>query len=88
MIIKPSTIMRNDYKLISYYAHNNEEIILLTKHGEGDLVVMSIETFKKREEQLLLYHTVEEVEKNRQKNIGESINCEDAITGLKATFID
>lgn len=42
MIIKPSTVMRNNYKLISEYAHRGGEIIYLTKRGVGDLVVMSI----------------------------------------------
>ena len=40
MIIRPATIMRNDYNLISEYAHQSGEIVYLTKYGKGDLVVM------------------------------------------------
>ena len=50
MLIKPSTSLRNDYSAISELAHQAEEPIYITKNGEGDLVVMSIETFERREE--------------------------------------
>lgn len=88
MVIKPSTVMRNDYNQISAYAHQTGEIIYLTKRGKGDLVVMSIDTFAKREEQLRLHHTVAQAEKDRQENIGEIFDGNDVIAKLKERFIE
>lgn len=50
MLIKPSTALRNEYTTISELAHDEAEPIYITKNGEGDLVVMSIEAFEQREE--------------------------------------
>ena len=46
MVIKPSTSLRNQYNEISDYCKNTGEPVYLTKNGEGDLVVMSIDAFE------------------------------------------
>jgi prevent-host-death family protein len=52
MIIKASAALRNDYASISNMAKESGEPIYITKNGEGDLVLMSLEAFEKREQLL------------------------------------
>ena len=65
MIIKSSTALRNNYGMISDLAHDEAEPIYITKNGEGDLVVMSIEAFEQREEALKLRAKLEAAEAAR-----------------------
>ena len=52
MKIKPSTSLRNEYNDISSYCKEQDQPVYITKNGEGDLVVMSIDYYTRREEQL------------------------------------
>ena len=65
MIIKASASLRNDYTAISNMAKETKELIYITKNGEGDLVLMSIEAFERREQILQLRAKVLQAEQER-----------------------
>ncbi len=65
MIIKASAALRNDYAAISNMAKETKEPIYITRNGEGDLVLMSIEAYEKREQILELRAKVLQAEQER-----------------------
>ncbi len=44
--IRPSADLRNSYNEISEFCHKYTEPVFITKNGQGDLAVMSIETYE------------------------------------------
>ena len=54
MMIRPSTAIRNEYNDISRVCRESGEPVFITKNGEGDLVVQSIEAYNRREASLEL----------------------------------
>ena len=69
MQINPTTILRNDYPNFSTLARETAEPIYITKNGEGDLVVMSIEAFEEREK--ILTHRIQILEAEISRLSGE-----------------
>lgn len=65
MTIRPSAAIRQNYNEISNLCRATEEPVFLTKNGEGDLVVMDIETFKRREKMIKLREELLSVEEDR-----------------------
>jgi len=77
MIIKPSAALRNDYSTISSLAKETKEPIYITKNGEGDMVLMSIDAFEKREQILQLRSKVLQAEQERISG-AETLNISEA----------
>lgn len=65
MNIKPSAAIRNNYNEISKLCKESGEPVYLTKNGEGDLVVMDIEAFARRESMLRLRENLIVAEESR-----------------------
>ena len=65
MIIKASAAIRQNYNEISELCKTTKEPVYLTKNGEGDLVVMDIESFSRREKMLKLREELLAVEEER-----------------------
>ncbi|HBQ65086.1 MAG TPA: prevent-host-death protein [Clostridiales bacterium] len=58
--IKSSTDLRNNYNDISTFCHESREPVFITKNGQGDLAVMSIETYEALSGKLELYRLLDE----------------------------
>lgn len=65
MQIKPSASIRQNYNEIAAICRSTGEPVYLTKNGEGDLVVMDIEAFARREKMLKLREELLAVEEDR-----------------------
>lgn len=65
MNIRPSANIRQNYNEIANLCRSSKEPVYLTKNGEGDLVVMDIEAFTRREKMLALREELLSVEEDR-----------------------
>jgi len=65
MLIKPSATIRQNYNEIADLCRTTQEPVYLTKNGEGDIVVMDVESFTRREKMLRLREELLAVEEDR-----------------------
>ena len=65
MNIRPSAAIRQNYNEIAEMCRKTAEPVFLTKNGEGDLVVMDIETYNRREKMLKLREELLAIEEDR-----------------------
>lgn len=72
--IKSSTELRNNYNEISLFCHENREPVFITKNGQGDLAVMSIEQYELLNGRFELYRLLDEgrmaVKEGRKRPLG------------------
>jgi len=61
-IIKPSSDLRKNYNSVAEICRMQKAPVFLTKNGEGDTVLMDIETYSRWEEDLALAQRLASVE--------------------------
>lgn len=82
MNICPSAAIRQNYNRIADLCRQSSEPVYLTKNGEGDLVVMDIQSFERREKMLALREQLLAVEEDRAAGkIGCSVDELDTYLG-------
>lgn len=84
MNIKPSASIRQNYNDIATLCKKTGEPVYLTKNGEGDLVVMDVESFSRREKMLKLREELLAVEEDRAAGrMGATVDeLDDYLTGI------
>ena len=58
--IRSSTDLRNNYNDISTFCRESRETVFITKNGQGDLAVMSIDEYNHLNGRLELYKLLDE----------------------------
>lgn len=58
--IRPSSAIRNNYNEISEFCHKYNEPVFITKNGQGDLAVLSIEAYERIVGKLELFQLIAE----------------------------
>ena len=66
-VIRKSADLRNSYADISDFCHKYREPVFITRNGEGDLAIMSIETYEEITGKQKLYKLLEEGENDIKK---------------------
>lgn len=84
--IKSSTDLRNNYNDISTFCHESREPVFITKNGQGDLAVMSIETYEALIGKLELYRVLDE--SRVAVNAGRKRSLQDVMKDIKRGISD
>ena len=85
MNIRPCAAIRQNYKEIADMCRKTAEPIFLTKNGEGDLVVMDIETYNRREKMLQLREELLTAQEDRLR--GSKGHSVDEVAGMMRNAI-
>lgn len=83
MTIRSSTALRNDYGEISRLCRESGEPVFITRNGDGDLVVQSIDAYNRREAGLDLREKLLEAEEQLASGV-KPIPLEEAAEGWRA----
>jgi prevent-host-death family protein len=74
-IIKPSSELRKNYNNIADICRTGKVPVFLTRNGQGDTVLMDIETYSRREQELEQRERLLAAEQDRMAGIkGHSID--------------
>lgn len=56
--ILSSTMLRNEYNSVSSFCHLENKPVFITRNGQGDLAVMSMELYEEMIEKIELYEKI------------------------------
>ena len=79
MIIKPSASIRNNYRKVADYCIETGQPVFLTNNGEGELVVMSIQSWEEECRRIRVEETLLRIE-------ADEINGKSRYTAIDEVF--
>ncbi|MGL4485234.1 MAG: type II toxin-antitoxin system Phd/YefM family antitoxin [Anaerovoracaceae bacterium] len=81
MQIKSSTALRNDYNTLAKLAKQTAAPVFITRNGEDDTVLISIDAYEKREQMIKLFEKLMQAE--REIAIGNYFTLEEVEKRIK-----
>lgn len=82
--IVSSTVLRNEYNDISSWCHQSSEVAFVTKNGNGDLAVMSVDAYDQMVGRLSLYEAL--LEGRRDVQEGRVRPAEEALVDIREKY--
>jgi len=84
--IRPSAAIRKNYNKISELCRQTGEPVYLTRNGQGDLVVMDVESFARRESLIKLKEKLMQSELDIQK--GQTYSVEETAAAMRKAIAE
>ena len=85
--IRPVSDLRNNFADISRIVHETSEPVFLTKNGYGDMVVMSIEAYERKQFESEIFSKLKEAQMEA-KSTDVRYSHEEVFSGLRLNLAD
>ena len=85
--IRPVSDLRNNFADISRMVHKTSEPVFLTKNGYGDMVVMSIEAYERKQFESEIFFKLKEAQLEAEST-DVRYSHEEVFSGLKSKLAD
>ena len=82
MVIKPSKEIRNNYRQVADYCIETGQPVFLTNNGEGELVVMSIQSWLEERHRIRAEEVLLQIEEAEKKGIAQYASADTVIANM------
>ena len=82
MVIKPSAAIRNNYRKVADYCIESGQPVFLTNNGEGELVVMSIQSWEEERQRIKVEEALLRIEAEEGSGLSRFTPLEEAFSDI------
>jgi PHD/YefM family antitoxin component YafN of YafNO toxin-antitoxin module len=82
LIIKPSAAIRNNYRKVADYCIETGQPVFLTNNGEGELVVMSIQTWEEERQRIRIEEALLRIEAEEAAGIMRYTSADEVLSEI------